>query len=356
MKEIKYDIHDRLLNDFLRMALCKAWGNRCSFCGDMIHSISRAQIDHIIPQSIYRNEVELDKIRDEFEGRDYLIPDDVNSVENLAPIHEYCNKDKGNSVPRSLAYGRVLEKAKKFSSKVVKDVETARSLSRIRDVLIGVDRLDYDNSNVQNDMRYYFSVLEEVIREKHPDAVDIFSTTLDMSTYVEADNCSMPPVSYALQDRKLRLDYESCRNFLSLLYCYDLSIESFVDGLKSSLDRVLTEYIEESIISEAVDKDISSSPSIDPDFRFDLLLNSFSLEFGYFEIDGFLSGSGETMIIVPEYPSDDEGYVRQADFRFECNFEFLLPSIEDGNFSKKLPDLCDIDPDIMPTLFDLDFW
>ena len=337
------------------MALSKAWGNKCSYCKKGLKGDSETQIDHIIPQSIYRDEIELAKVRHDFEGGGYLIPDDANSVENLAPIHVGCNREKGDSVPRNVLYGKVLEKAKKLSPEIVKDVETVRSLKKIRDVLIGVDLLDYDNPDVQNDMLYYFSVLEKVIKEKHPDAVDIFYATLDMGDYVEADNCSMPPVSYALQDRKLRLDYESCRIFLILLYRYNLSVEEFFDELILSLDRILIDDLDGVITSEIIDREISSSPVIHPEFRFDLSLNSFRIKSGFFEIKGSLSGSGSTMIIVPDYPSDDEEHEKQAEFQFECDFEFRrLESIVERNFSKNSLSLRYIDPHVMLTSFNLD--
>ncbi len=354
-KDVKYYSHNSSQNRILRMALLKAWENRCSFCGGMIKSFVNAQIDHIIPQSIYKNGIKLGEIRSQVEWQGYSIPDDVNSVENLAPIHGSCNEVKGDSVSINLKYIEVLEKAKKLSSKIVKDVETARSLSKIRDALIGVDRLDYDNPTIQEDILYCFSILEDAIKEKHPDAVDIFSATLDMSIYAESDHCSSFPVSYVLHNRKFQLDYESCRNFLNLLYCYDLSIEMFFNELESSLDRALMADIDTLISSECVEGGISSSePVIKPRYDFDLSLSRVRSISGYFEIKGILSGSGSTMIIVPDYPSDDDGYEKQADFWFEYNFEFFPPAIQDGNFSKKLPKLSDVYSNVDYTSFDFD--
>lgn len=354
-KDVKYDLHNSSRNRILCMALLKAWENRCSFCESMIEGIADAQIDHIIPQSVYRNGIKLREIKNQVEWEDYSIPGDVNSVENLAPIHASCNKDKSDSVSINLKYISVLKKAKKLSSKIVKDVETARSLSKIRDVLIGVDRLDYDNPTVQEDILYCFSILESAIKEKHPDAVDIFSATLDMSIYAESDYCSSAPMSYALHNRKFQIDYESCRNFLSLLYLYNLSIEMFFDELESSLDRALMADIDTLISSECVEGEISSSaPVIAPRYDFDLSLSRVRSVSGYFEIRGSLSGSGSTMIIVPDYPSDDDGYEKQADFWFEHNFEFSPPTIQDGSFSKKLPKLSDVCSNVDYISFDFE--
>lgn len=354
-EEVKYDPNNSSRNKILCMALLKAWGNRCYFCERMIASDAEAQIDHIIPQSIYRNGVKFDEIKEKLEGGDYLIPCDVNSVDNLAPVHASCNIEKGDFVPLSLKYRKVLEKAKNFSSKIVKDVKTVRSLKKIRDVLIGADTLDYDNPTVQEDILYYFSVLEGAIKENHPDAADIFSATLDMSIYDDADSCSMPLVPSVLQDRKFQLDYASCRTFLSLLNYYDLSIGTFIHDLEFSLKEALMDDISGLIISECIEREISSSaPVIDPEFKFGLLLNSIRSVLGYFEIEGSLSGSGVTTVIVPDYPSDDDGYERQAEFWFEYNFEFSTPALNDGSFSRKLPSLSDIDSNVSCSSFDFD--
>ncbi|MDR2105461.1 MAG: hypothetical protein LBP51_06885 [Deferribacteraceae bacterium] len=75
------------LNGIKKEALWLTYGKKCAYTGNPIE-FSDVTVDHIIPKSRFNNDLK----------REYSLPDNfkVDGIENLLPVSEYHNKQKGN--------------------------------------------------------------------------------------------------------------------------------------------------------------------------------------------------------------------------------------------------------------------
>lgn len=118
-----------------RYAVYKTHGDRCYICRELI-DMTTFQVDHIIPESLSENPVELRRIINLLGRPDEF---DVNSFENWLPACGSCNKAKGArpwepSLLVQLALQQASEHAEAARTVACKVVST-RELSRAVNVL-----------------------------------------------------------------------------------------------------------------------------------------------------------------------------------------------------------------------------
>jgi len=77
-----------------RVALWRAHGKRCVYCGEPLW-FADLWLDHILPEQLSQNPLQLDRILREYElGPDFSIDDYCNWL----PSHQRCNRQKGQTV------------------------------------------------------------------------------------------------------------------------------------------------------------------------------------------------------------------------------------------------------------------
>lgn len=85
----------RLIDPLLRKALWEAHKHRCSYDGQEIATLDKMQVDHILPQWLWKPDANIDlaPILSALELRSDYHPD---SLDNLLPVRELRNKQKGS--------------------------------------------------------------------------------------------------------------------------------------------------------------------------------------------------------------------------------------------------------------------
>lgn len=100
----------------VRYALWQAYQRKCAICLEDMFNYSDLEIDHIIPEAIFKDTKKANQIINTFN----LPPEfNFNGLENLRPAHHKCNNDKrANKLPDEITAGLF----RKASSKI-KDVK-----------------------------------------------------------------------------------------------------------------------------------------------------------------------------------------------------------------------------------------
>lgn len=88
----------KIKDAWVRTTLWEAYNRRCFFCKQVI-DFRNMEVDHIIPQSLWKKPEKLKKVLKKLGLNEYF---EKNSYYNLVPTHSSCNIDKNNRISDDL--------------------------------------------------------------------------------------------------------------------------------------------------------------------------------------------------------------------------------------------------------------
>lgn len=148
-EEIHYS---RAHNDALRYALYSLWKQRCHHCDLWLTSAKRTAIDHVISKDL-KNQPAARAAALAFVG--LTEPFDLDSVENLAPIHPECNGADGKGTTKKLT-GYLLERSEKARRRAPKVRELAAKILNSHGLQQAIAAVDsYENFKERGDLDGY---------------------------------------------------------------------------------------------------------------------------------------------------------------------------------------------------------
>jgi hypothetical protein len=126
-----------------RIAIWRAHGKRCAYCGEQI-SFKEIEIDHVIPESLARNSTNLERVITELG----LPPDfQLTSLLSLVPAHERCNSIKRSRIFQANNIRFFLESASAKEANVRRNIDAIKLQSQKDKVLASI-RVAIDSGNL----------------------------------------------------------------------------------------------------------------------------------------------------------------------------------------------------------------
>lgn len=161
-------------NSFLRLALLKAWKNKCYWCQKPV-DYAYTQIDHIIPQSLNGEELATSLVNLGL-SQDFS----VHAVYNLAPICTPCNGpgEKGKTFdPDVPVFVTKLAKARKLKEVVNQDVQSMKNSPVEAENFIKVAEMSLDNPVSKALFQDYAPSIVQKLANLRPNALDYTTAT-----------------------------------------------------------------------------------------------------------------------------------------------------------------------------------